>query len=215
MQKPDYAKETEAILSAALPDIPFDGFTDATLKLAAEKAGIDPMQVKLAFPRGGLDLAVAFIKAGNAQMKADLDRAALSDMKIRDRITYCVRTRLEIDTAHKEAARRAFNLLALPPHAVDATKLLSATVDAMWRAAGDTSTDGNFYSKRAILAAVYGATRLVWLNDDSENHDKTWAFLDNRIANVMEFEKAKAKWRDVKEKLPDPLALLSRLRYRG
>ena len=59
-------------------------------------------------------------------------------------------------------------------------------------ALGDTSEDINWYSKRASLSAVYGATVLYWLGDDSTGHEATWDFLDRRIENVMQFEKAKA-----------------------
>jgi ubiquinone biosynthesis protein COQ9 len=58
-------------------------------------------------------------------------------------------------------------------------------VSAIWYAAGDTATDFNYYTKRALLAGVYSATVLYWLDDKSEDFAKTWTFLDRRIADVM------------------------------
>jgi len=97
---------------------------------------------------------------------------------------------------HKEATRRAAAFLTLPPHAAMGAKLLYRTVDAIWRAIGDTSTDFNFYTKRAILAAVYSSTLMRWFTDDSDGETATQEFLDNRIENVMQFEKLKADFRE-------------------
>jgi ubiquinone biosynthesis protein COQ9 len=103
---------------------------------------------------------------------------------------------------HKEAARRAAAFLTLPPHATMGLKLLYRTVDAIWRAIGDTSTDYNFYTKRAILGAVYSATLLRWFSDSSANERETEDFLRRRIDDVMRFEKFKAHARERASALP-------------
>jgi ubiquinone biosynthesis protein COQ9 len=126
-------------------------------------------------------------------MRARLAQVDMAALKIRMRIALAVKTRIAILRPHKEAARRAAAFLSLPPHAPLAAKLLYRTVDAIWRAAGDTATDFNFYSKRGILAGVYTATLLRWFNDASEDEGPTDAFLAARIENVMQFEKFKAR----------------------
>ncbi len=110
--------------------------------------------------------------------------------------------------------RRAVTLLALPLSGTTGPHALYRTVDAIWRAIGDTSTDFNFYTKRALLAGVYSTVTISWFGDESEDYDDTWAFLDRRIADVMQIEKAKASVQKLGSFLPDPLALLGRLRYR-
>jgi ubiquinone biosynthesis protein COQ9 len=126
----------------------------------------------------------------------------LGKMKIRERIAAAVKTRLAILRPHKEAARRAAAFLTLPPNAPRAATLLYRTVDLMWRAAGDTSTDFNFYTKRAILAGVYSATLLRWFTDDSKDESATEEFLAHRIDGVMRFEKLKAQVRERAKHLP-------------
>lgn len=202
------------ILQAALPDLAFEGFTDAVVDKAGQSAAIEPAETALAFPRGGIDLAIYFVRHGVAEMQAKLETIDIESMKIRDRIKTAVQTRLEIDADNKEIARRAFNILALPSNAKDASACLAHTVDVMWRSTGDKSTDFNFYTKRATLAAVYSATRLVWLNDDSVDSQDSWTFLDRRIDNVMQIEKGKAKFRDLQNKLGNPLETLAKFRYR-
>ncbi len=68
-------------------------------------------------------------------------------------------------------------------------------MDDIWFAAGDRSTDWNFYSKRGLLAGVFSSTLLVWLNDDSEGLAETRAFLDRRIGNVMQIPKVTQRLR--------------------
>ena len=151
----------------ALADAPFDGFTDTVLARAGKKAGAGDVALARLFPNGAPSLVEAFSDWGDAEMVALLAKADLPSKKVRERISAAVLARLTVLAPHKEAARRAGAWLTLPPHAPLGLTLLYRTVDAMWRAAGDTSTDFNFYTKRAILAGVYSATLMRWFNDDS------------------------------------------------
>ncbi len=192
------------ILDAALPMIVFDGWTMATLERAAESIGLAAFEVKRAFPNGVVDAIGYFSARADAQMLATLaSDYDLPTLKIRERIATCVMVRLRAHTQHREAVRRALGFYAMPWNAAAGLTALYATVDAMWRAAGDTATDYNFYTKRALLAGVFTSTVQVWLDDASENLADTEAFLRRRIENVMEIEKAKAKARDSLATLQD------------
>lgn len=182
----------DRILDAALPVIAFDGWTPGVLEHAAVEAGLTAFDVKRTFPRGVIDAVNHFTARATAQMLAVLP-ADYASLKIRERIAVAVMARLRGQLPHREAVRRAVAVYAMPWHAGDALRASYATVDAIWRAAGDTSTDYNFYTKRMILAKVYAATLTVWLGDTSEDLADTEAFLRRRIDNVMQFEKFKAK----------------------
>ncbi|HUO93225.1 MAG TPA: COQ9 family protein [Rhizomicrobium sp.] len=201
-RKADDRTLKRAIAEAALPHVGFDGFTDEVLERAAADAGVDVRAMKRLFPGGPLDLVEAISDVFDSEMEARLAKAKLGTMKVRARITKAVTTRLEILKAHKEAARRAAAFLTLPPNAPRGATLLYRTVDAMWRAAGDTSTDFNFYTKRAILAGVYSATLMRWFSDTTEDESETAAFLARRIDDVMRFEKFKARVRERAKHLP-------------
>ncbi len=201
------------ILEAALPDVPFDGWTGALLLRAAKAADVDHGLARLAFPNGARDLAEYFLSDGDRRMIERLGETDLASMKIREKITFAVRTRLEVDADNREALRRASTSLLIPPASGSAAKSLYNTVDAIWVAIGDTSTDYNFYTKRATLAGVFTTTLACWFADESEAHEDTWAFLDRRIADVMQIEKIKAQATKVMDALPDPLGLIARLRY--
>lgn len=186
----------EQILDAALAHVVFDGWSEATLRAAIADTGTDPALARALFPRGAIDLAMAYHRRGDDLMLARIRSEDLSALRFRDRIAAAVRFRLE--AADKEAVRRGSTLFALPQHAADGAKAVWGTADKIWTALGDTSEDVNWYTKRMTLSGVYGATVLYWLGDTSEGNADTWAFLDRRIDDVMRFEKAKGQVRDNK-----------------
>lgn len=182
------------LLAAALPHVAFDGWTEETFRAAVQDSGVDPTVARAVCPRGALDLAVAYHMEGDRDLSRRLKTTDLSEMRFRDRIAQAVRWRLEW-IEDKEAARRATTLFALPNHAADGSKLVWNTAHVIWEGLGDTSTDYNYYTKRATLSGVYASTVLFWLGDDSVDHQATWDFLDRRIDNVMQIETVKAQVR--------------------
>ncbi len=187
----------DKILDAALPNVVFDGWGSATLEQAAKSAGLTAFDVKRAFPDGPVDALSYFSARADAQMLETLRRDySLMTMKIRERIATSVMVRLRAQVAHREAVRRGLGVFALPWNIAAGTKALYATVDAIWREAGDTSTDYNFYTKRLLLSKVYSTTLWVWLDDKSAELAETEAFLRRRIEDVMQIEKWKAKLKE-------------------
>ena len=202
------------LLAAILPHVVFDGWSQTSFDCAVADLDMDPAFAAMLAPRGALDLAVAYHRKGDAAMCAAYQSSSTVSLKIREKITLAVRLRLEA-IADKEAVRRATSLFALPQHAGEGAKLIWGTADHIWDVLGDSSRDVNWYSKRATLSAVYGATVLFWLGDESPGHAATWAFLDRRIENVMQIEIAKAKIRDNKPlnaALAGPLWLLGKIK---
>ncbi|QMW23638.1 COQ9 family protein [Sandaracinobacteroides saxicola] len=199
------------LATALLAHVPFDGWSRAALANTASDIGVDPDVAALAFPNGAPDMIAAYIGTADQAMLAACATPDFAALKIRERITRAIRVRFEAAEPHQEAIRRASAILALPGNAALSARLLWSTADAIWRAAGDTSTDFNHYSKRALASAVYASTLLYWLQDDSEGRSATWAFLDRRIAGVMRIEKLKARFKGAEGF--SPLRFLGRLRY--
>lgn len=206
-------KWREKILAEALDHVAFDGWLDKTLKAAADKVGASDAELKAAFPRGVADALLFFSSEADRHAVEAIEKADLKPMRVRERVTFAVRKRIEAVKKHKEAARRGAAVFALPQHALDGATAVYRTVDALWRAVGDTSADFNFYTKRALLSGVYTTTILHWFADTSEGSEDTWTFLDHRIDNVMQIEKVKAQVTKLAEGLPNPLTILGALRY--
>jgi ubiquinone biosynthesis protein COQ9 len=205
----------DRLIDAALMHVPFDGWSEAAFRAAVADAGVTMAEARAAYPRGALDLALAFHRRDDARMVRQLNEEDLSALRYRDRVAHAVRTRIRLADENREAVRRGMTLLSLPMHAADGTRALWGTADAIWTALGDSSQDVNWYSKRAILSGVYSATVLYWLGDQSEESRDTWAFLDRRIEDVMRIEKTKAIMRDdpiLSRLMAGPNMLLSRIR---
>jgi ubiquinone biosynthesis protein COQ9 len=203
----------EAVLQAAMAHVPFDGWSEATLEAAADDSGVAPALARALFPRGGVDLALAYHRAGDRAMVQALAAEDLGALRFRDRVARAVLLRLLL--ADRELVRRGAALFALPHHAADGAKAIWGTADAIWVALGDTSDDINWYSKRASLSAVYGSTVLFWLGDTSTDQQATRAFLERRIEGVMRFEKAKAAFAENplgKALINGPFKVLERIR---
>jgi ubiquinone biosynthesis protein COQ9 len=198
----------DALLFSVLPDVPFDGWTRAAVAAAARQAGLDAATVAGLFPDGGRDVVAHFSRWADRRMLETLAGRDLPAMKVRERVTTAVRARLDVLAPHREAVRRALAVLALPPNMALGLRLLYDTVDAIWYAGGDTATDFNFYTKRGLLAGVYAATTLFWLDDRSADMEETQAFLDRRIANVMALPRYGKELRERLDRLPNPLRFL-------
>ncbi|MEO9462472.1 MAG: COQ9 family protein [Marinomonas sp.] len=182
---------------ALAPDIAasaiFDGWNDTALTAAAEMAGADVDVARLAYPGGAMDMISAWVEHVDAAMVTAFPPERIAAMKIRERIRALVAFRLEAIEGLDEALRRARSVMAMPQNARVSLKMGWHSADLMWRLAGDTATDYNHYTKRTILAGIYAATLAVFVDDDTPDKAKTYAFLDRRIDGVMKFEKAKAK----------------------
>lgn len=202
-----------ALAPAIAENAAFDGWGDAARDMAADMAGIDRDVAALAYEGGAVAMIDAWFATIDAAMLLALPPQTLAAMKIRARIMTLVEARLEALAPHREALRRALAILALPQNLATSAKLGWRSVDAMWRAAGDTATDYNHYTKRAMLLAVYGTTVTVFLDDESEAHRDTRAFLGRRIDDIMRIEKAKAGFIRRTQHRPSLSRFIGRLRY--
>ena len=186
-------------------EAPFDGWGQIALSGAARQLGLPPGEAERLFPGGPLQILGYLSERSDRRTVEEMDNAGVGALKMRDRVKLAVRIRLERHAGEREAVRRAIGLLSLPFNAPLAARLLYRTVDALWYAAGDTSTDFSFYTKRATLAGVYSSTLFYWLNDHSPGGEATWAFLDRRIDDVMRLERVKSQvrsWTDLRRGMP-------------
>lgn len=206
--------ELRAELAPRIPaHAAFDGWGEAAIAMAAGEIGVPADRARLAFPGGGVEMIDSWFDWLDKAMLMAFPPERIAELKIRERIRDLVLFRLEAVAPQREALRRALSILAMPQNAFAGARLAWRSADRLWRVAGDTATDFNHYSKRAILLGVYGSTSLVFLDDDSEDMAATRAFLDRRIDEVMRFEKTKARWRGTRQHLPSLSRFLGRLRY--
>lgn len=190
----DLQAERDQVVRAALAHVPFDGWGRRTLRQALDDAGLAQADGDRLFPGGAVDLVDHFNDLAD-RMMVEAIGAVDPTLKLRGRVAEAVRLRIAPWTDDRESVRRAVALLALPQNALIGARITYRTVDALWRAVGDTSTALDFYTKRATLAGVYGATVLYWLDDPSDGAAETWGFLERRLDNVMRLPRLTAALR--------------------
>lgn len=182
MMAPD--AEQAAVMPALLAQVPARGWTMSALGEALITLGRPAAEAPLIFPNGAGEMIEAFCTLADADMGAAAAAIGLAELRVPERVRAIIALRLLRQRPHKHAIRRALRWLALPGHAGLAARITARTVDAVWHAAGDQAADFSWYTKRGILAGVYGATLLFWLRDTTEDDAATLAFLDRRLADV-------------------------------
>jgi ubiquinone biosynthesis protein COQ9 len=185
MTAPERSPARDAAIEAMLPLVPSLGWT----REAARRAAGD--QADLLFPGGAPDMVEAYIDLADRRMMEAA--AGIPEPRLSRRVRNLLELRFQQAAPHKEAVRRAAALLANPAHALLATRCTARTVDSIWFAAGDTSADFSWYTKRALLAGVYSATLFYWMSS-SATQESTMQFLDRRLAGVARIGKLRARF---------------------
>ncbi len=192
MNSPERSLERDTAIEAMLPHVPFDGWTAKALAMGLADAGMQADEVDFLFPLGNADMVATFCDWADRRMEEAA--AALDEPRLSRRIAAVLALRFEQNAPYKEAIRRAIGVLALPGNGRTALACTARTVDAIWHAAGDRSADFSWYTKRAILTAVYSAALLYWLRDSSEGNADTLAFLERRLRGVARIGRLRARF---------------------
>jgi ubiquinone biosynthesis protein COQ9 len=212
MKSPLAERERDRLIEAMLPNVAFDGWSHAALRLAARQTGIAPQEAAALFPHSALDLVAGFSRWADRRMLDWFEAAPAEAHSTSSRVRLALSLRFEVVAPWREAVRRALGVLALPPHAALGARLVYETVDGIWYAAGDTATDFSFYTKRATLAGIYGAALLYWFDDRSEDFAETRGFIDRRLDDLKRFGDARRRVEETLGRLPNPLRLSRRAR---
>jgi len=212
MRSPLAERERDRLIEAMLPDVAFDGWSRGALRTAARRLVMPAEEALALFRRGAPDLVAGFSGWADRRMLDWYEAAPAESGGTTARIKRALDLRFEVVAPWREAVRRALSVLALPPHAVLGLRLLYDTVDGIWYAAGDASTDFSFYTKRATLAGVYTATLMYWLEDRSDDFAETRAFIDRRLADVARLGEARGRLDAAFERLPNPFRLFRPVR---
>jgi ubiquinone biosynthesis protein COQ9 len=183
------SEERDAAIRAALPHVPALGWTRAALAAGLRDAGADPLAHEWLFPGGAVEAVEAWCDLADREMEEAARAEDIAELRIPARIRRVILIRLERAETDREAVRRALGLQSLPWNLPSAARTLARTADAMWAAAGDTSADFSWYTRRATLAGVYGATLAFWLNDHEPGFPGSRAFLDRRLADLAKLQR--------------------------
>lgn len=201
----------QRVLDEAVRLAPKAGWNTALVSRALAAAGLSDAEGQLLLPEGPRDLAALLSRRHDAAALGRLQQLDLAALKMRQRIREGVVARLDAAQEHADVMRPLAAFLAFPTNLALALRLTWESADMIWRWAGDTATDENHYSKRAILSGILISTIAV---DLASGRTSALTHLDARIDNVMAFE----KWKATTKLKPSQLAAevagaLGKLRY--
>ena len=195
MSDPNSSENADSVklTRACLMHVPFDGWSKHTLELAAQDCGFEVNDIPRILPRGIQEAVETYARLADEDMIFAFNEA-MSDMHTAPKgttakIKFLVLVRLEQSSSSKEVVRKTLQYLRNPKRVNLSQELLLKTIDQIWRAAGDNSADFSFYTKRGLLGAIYSATLLFFLADNSGSMENTSAFLDRRLSEVSAIPK--------------------------
>lgn len=194
---------SDRLLDAVLAAVPSQGWTSAALRDACTTLNLPVGTAALIYPGGALDALAHMAERADTYAVSLLHTTDLAGLKVRARIHAALMARVDAELVYEEPCRRALGRLLLPDALALGPRLLWQTADVLWRAVGDVSLDENYYSKRAILAGIWGQVALTALSDGREAASQ---IAQARIENVMAFEGFKRRCRT-----PDAAALFGAL----
>lgn len=180
----------DQVILAALPEVSQNGWTPAAIDRAAQACGVQDDITLSLFPNGMVDAVAHFSDYIDREMMKRIEKIPAASLRSKDKVRAAVMARYDVLAPYKEVTEFALAFWSVPTHVIQGQRVLWRTSDRIWTWAGDTATDYNRQTKRALLSSIMMGTTMVWIGDDSENHIITQAFLDRRLENIMEFGRA-------------------------
>ena len=183
----------DKIITTAIKHVVFDGWSEVTISKVCNELSLSRAMFGYLFPRGGVDLALAFHKSGDIEFKKTFinSNCASETLRLTERIESAIYNRLEIGFEKPEVLRRSLALFSNPLYIFDSARSIWSTADLIWNSVGDESDDLNWYSKRAILSSVYSASLLYGLDDESSHRGDTREFIQRSLKSVMAIQSIK------------------------
>lgn len=178
---------------AMLPFAADQGWNWGTIRAGLAAAGEDPALAESHFPGGPADAVAAWTDLADREMEAAAAAEDMAGLRTPGRVRRVMELRLRAAAPHKRALRRALSLLSLPWNLGVAARTAARTASAIWYAAGDTSADFSWYTRRASLGAIYAATLAYWLRDDDPGIEDAMAFLDRRLADLARLQRRRPR----------------------
>lgn len=190
MLTPSY-KIRDRWLSAALPLITEHGWHQSVLDQAAKHAGLTPGECALALPGGVNQLIDHMFEAADTLAMNGIDTSTLSNLRTHQKVAKVIEMWLSALEPHKSAVAHAAGRGLTPWGASAAGQRTWKTADLIWTLAGDSATDYNRETKRALLSSVLPDIILFWTQTDNE--DELANRIETRLSQAMSLGKFGSK----------------------
>jgi ubiquinone biosynthesis protein COQ9 len=183
-EKANLGQTREGFIKAAISFIEKDGWKDDALKKASEAHFKDPLYYKTLFDSVA-DIVDQFeyledkklIKKFGQKKKDDSFRGFIGNL-----VLYRIK---EISPEMHKALKDYYLSLK---HIDEAGCAVWNTADVIWKAAGDQSTDMNYYSKRFLLSSVYTMSIRHYAKHPSDIDAYVLESLDKLVKRMQKFK---------------------------
>jgi ubiquinone biosynthesis protein COQ9 len=188
-------QSSESVLKAILDISPFPGWNlDVLYPFVSDK--LSRLEFDLLFPNGTESLISAY--QPHLQMLLSKSISVMPDnIGITAKIRWLMRTHFEHIFQYAQAEHAAINELYRPSLLIQTPIYVGQLTDIIWRAAGDESTDMNYYTKRGTFGIIYTATLMYWHTSNAPL-EEVMQFFDDRLSNL------KSVTKNVKKYTPAP-----------
>lgn len=180
----------DRILDKTLPYVSATGWSWDDVMQASTDAGYQDNMAEAVFPGGLNDVVAHFSDWADRNMLKALDDVHSENLRVRERIKTAISMRYKFLDDYKEIVRASLVFWSAPNRVLQGQRVLWRTADRMWDWAGDTATDYNRQTKRALLCSILLGSSMVWIEDRSAGYTLTHQFVDRRIENVMAIGRA-------------------------
>ncbi|KAI3410859.1 Ubiquinone biosynthesis protein [Psidium guajava] len=185
----DYQEEQRRVLQASLRHVKTLGWSEAALIAGAKDVGLSPSIVG-SFPRKGAALVEYFMDDCLQRLIDRIDSGDdLSGLIPSERISRVIRIRLEMQVPYISKWAEALAIQAQPLNVPTSLKQRAMLVDEICHAAGDDSSDIDWYVKRTVVGGIYSTSEVYMLTDSSPEFRDTWAFVGNRVKDAFDLKK--------------------------
>ena len=194
------------ILEASKKILMIRSWDEKSLSLISKKTNISANEINLLFPNAFFDLIIFSLDQINIELERKFQTYNILRFPLHLRIKKILMHKFNLMNKNKKFYNKIFFNLLLPSKNQFKLKQLYKSVDIIWYIAADNSTDFNFYTKRMILAGIYIRLMLFFFN----NNDliKLEELLDKDLKRVLKIPKLKAKFKIVKENIPNIMRVI-------
>jgi ubiquinone biosynthesis protein COQ9 len=171
------------------------------LQSTSIEIGLAPNHYRLWFPEGAKDV-INFLESTYDQEMLEILSGADQINGISAKIRFAVKIRICKTSRSKLLAIKNSNFYLTPFNQKLALNIAWRSVDLIWRYAGDTALDFNYYSKRTLLQGVYLASQTYYNLDSSEGDYLTQEFIDKALDTVLQGVKTLKQTPELLKKIP-------------
>ncbi|KAE9609935.1 hypothetical protein Lal_00006132 [Lupinus albus] len=187
--KTEYQDEQSRVLQASLPYVIKLGWTEAALIAGARDVGLSPSIIG-SLSRKEATLVEFFMDNCFQKLVDRIDSdESLKNLTPSDCISKLIRFRMEMQAPYISTWPQALSIQAQPVNVPTSFKQRAMLMDEIWHAAGDNTSDIDWYAKRTVLGGIYSTTEIYMLTDSSPDFSDTWAFLDARVKDAFDLKK--------------------------